>query len=252
MNKNMQKKVDKVKARLENGAEKTKQTYEAAKIQCVRKTVHDPEHKLAGIDSVGTTMQGNERCNQRILTALLTGDLDNICLKCYADRLTSTYKPLDAKLEVNLFILSTRILTEEEIANINLLTFFVRIESFGDVMNKTMCINYINIIRYYNMQNFAIWSKNLDLWCETFDEIGKPENTTFVFSSTHIDKVDPVPAKWAHYVDHVFTVCSTAEKAMEMCKLYDGIPCAGIKCLVKCGCKCYKRDTKKYVFEVQR
>lgn len=190
-------------------------------------TVHDKNHKLAGMESISTNVLLNKICRARMENG------DNVCHRCYASRLTNIYDSLSLKLARNTNKLS-RTLKESEIPRFN--TKYARIEAFGDVQNTLQAINYIRIIYSNPDTQFGIWTKNVDIWEKAFGCMGKPSNCTFVVSSQKINETDTrYENDWL--VDHVFTVFTKDHPSN----------CAGIRCM---DClKCYKKDTEFYIDE---
>ena len=200
---------------------------------------------------INTSVTNNPYCIARRAAALKRGDLDCVCLKCYAENLLCCFKPTELAALYNQHILTSHLLTDEEIAAINLNTDKVRFEMFGDVSNVTQARNYIRIAKANKYTAFGAWSKNWNLWLQAFAAEGKPENLTFVYSSYHLDKVDEVPAAIDPYVDYVFTVCSDKNKYNAFLAAYaDSAPCEGISCN-RCA-HCYHRGNNRYVFELLR
>ena len=113
-----------------------------------------------------------------------------------------------------------------------------RINSAGDIPNKTYARNMIKIAMSHSFGRFAFWIKNDKVLIAATDEIGKPENAVYIKSSQTIGR----PAALPKYFDYVFTVYpdkKTTEKAIA-----DGsAECNGKKCK-ECGFKCYYRTHK--------
>ena len=200
----------------------------------VELTMHDKNHKLAGIESVSTCVLINDICEFR----RRSGACDGVCAHCYAASLNKAYKNLSVKLSRNYGRLTSHLLTDDEVPLFS--TFYGRVESFGDVRNVTHARNYIKIIRNNPRTKFGIWSKNIGIWAAAFKIDGKPENCTFVFSSSHINQRETVPEFALAFTDHVFTVFTPGHDSN----------CAGIKCMT--CLKCYKKDTEFYIDEILR
>lgn len=202
-------------------------------------TTHSKGTKMEGIQSVSTLVTLNPICQSRRCVP------GSICEHCYAHNLTSFRKTLREALAKNTILLSSGILEDEEFPIIS--TMLGRVEAFGDVSDVTAARNYIRLERLNPRVDFAIWSKNDEIWYQAFLLEGKPENTTYVHSSMEVDKVDEIPERYQHMVDHVFTVWSKKRYAE-----FRGTKseCAGIRCL---SCKkCYKRGGIYYINEELR
>lgn len=201
-------------------------------------TTHNRETKLAGIQSISTSVLLNPICAKRRCNG-------GVCEKCYAAKLTAYRGTLEHCLERNTEILTTHLLENWEIPQFD--TVLGRIESFGDVMNVTQARNYLRIIRANPMTNFGVWTKNPGIWLAAFhQEGGKPDNMSFVLSSFTLNAPDTVPQYIAEFVDHVFTVYDAEHYD------YVGKPeeCAGLSC-AKCR-KCYKRGGSFHIAEKLR
>ena len=225
----------------------------------VHLTIPSDDHKLAGGWGINTSVTNNPYCIARRNWALKNGKLDCVCLACYADNLMNCYKTAEKTALYNQHILSSHLLTDEEISLIDFekddSRRYVRDEMFGDSGNLIQARNYVRIAKYWSKLKFGAWSKNWNLWRIAFIlEGGKPDNMTFVLSSVFVDKVDTIPASVAQYVDYVFTVCSTRETYNRFLEEYKDNckECAGIRCFSVCGAHCYNRGNAKYVFEILR
>lgn len=209
-------------------------------MQKIHITMHEKTHKMAGFQSVSTSVLENPICQAR------RTDPESVCAKCYADHLCRYRKPLQNCLSRNFEILNAGLLTEREALRVVFDTRYARIESFGDVASVTQARNYIRIIRANPDTDFGIWSKNAGIWQKAFELEGKPDNSTFVLSSIHLNRIDEVKPEWQSFVDHVFTVWSPDQY------IYAGTPheCAGIKC--RTCLKCYKRGTEFIINEKLR
>lgn len=201
-------------------------------------TNHSRKHKLAGIQSVSTSVLLNPICAKRRCNG-------GVCANCYAARLTKCRKNLQPYLEQNAKILTDHLLEDWEIPQFT--TVLGRFEAFGDVINVTHARNYLRIAKGNPFTHFAAWTKNPGIWLAAFhQEGGKPENMTFVLSSFTLNAPDPVPAYIAEYVDHVFTVYDAEHYDFE------GKPeeCAALSCAT-CR-KCYQRGGSFHIAELLR
>lgn len=189
--------------------------------------------KMSGIPSISTSCLCNPICLKRMQ------DGDSICSHCFAQATLNRYTNASKAMESNYYLLT------ESILPLDLLPIFanvaiVRIESFGDVANKTQAINYLNIIKANPNVIFAWWSKNMAIIKSAIDEIGKPENLILVESSAKLNK-----AKVASngYVDKVFTVYD--EKTIADNNI--NINC-GARCCATCR-RCYNKNTESVISE---
>jgi len=193
---------------------------------CMNRAVWLSNHegKMEGIQSLSTPCSINTRCKRN---AEIEG---SICSKCYAMQLLSYRHSTEEHLIDNFQLLNDHILTAAEMPIIN--AAFFRIEAFGDVASVTQAANYIEIIRFNKWCNFAVFTKNPDLYKAAFKDHPKPSNMIFVVSSLFINKES---AAWKAFpeVDIIFT-CYEAEYAIEH---NIKINCGSADCL---GCRnCY-------------
>lgn len=194
------------------------------------------EGKMKGISSIGTSCANNPHCMKRRENG------ESVCSHCYAATYMKMRKSLREHLEENARILTTRLLTEDELPVINAQVF--RFESFGDLYNATHLINYLRICEYNPNTRFALWTKNTWILEEVFEKEKhpKPSNLSIVVSSMLLNReTSGCVGKW--YVDHIFTVYDKATIAAENVD----INCGARSCL---GCQiCYHTDTDFYVRE---
>lgn len=211
-------------------------------IESLNQTEHDGKMKY--VPSISTSCQRNQFCLARMKNKLA------VCVECFANALLSIRRNLEAAILMNLVILCDHLFTEQEADSIRIKFTkkmlewnphkYTRIESFGDVSCLVQARNYIRIIRANPDCNFAIWSKNWNIWYQAFELDGKPSNCTFVLSSLKINVPDQVPEKIKPYVDHVFTVYEGEYAAA------NGVEtnCAAKSCAA-CG-RCYEHNPKDF------
>ena len=118
------------------------------------------DQKLAGFIAINTPIANNPICQARVKKALEDGDVNCICIHCYAERLLAFRKKMQPSLMYNQHLLTSHILAESEIAPIPVYDgIAVRFEQFGDVSNAIQAENYVRIAGYHENQTFATWSK---------------------------------------------------------------------------------------------
>lgn len=191
--------------------------------------------KMEGMQSLSTSCRGNKYCMERAKNP------DSICSLCFADRMMDMYKNLDPCMQRNGDILSSKILSEDELPRINAAYF--RFESFGDLINEYHAINYFRICKKNPATHFALWTKNPFLIQKAIDDykVEKPKNLIIVLSSPFLNKkVDA--SRWT-FIDKTFTVYDN-----ETIKIKDlKINCGGRSCM---SClRCYKKNTSKDIRE---
>lgn len=165
--------------------------------------------KLYGVACVSTCPTVNPNC------LMAMSNPDSPCHHCFSVKTMAMYNSLREWLENNAAILSSRLLSEMEIAT--LVKYFrkdskagvVRIEAFGDAINTLQCINYLSIVNAgaaYGLY-FAMWTKLPHIWNIAISEMGKPANLTCIYSAPALNQtVCPMPAMY-DWLDCVFVVC---------------------------------------------
>lgn len=152
----------------------------------------------------------------------------SICEHCYAMRQMKMYKNMSPCYEKNAEILTSRILSDDELPTIPVIYF--RFESFGDLINWVQCVNYFNIAKKNPQTKFALFSKNMWIIKEAIESgAEKPDNLQIIQSSMFVNKPDK---KFAPWVDKVFTVYSNCENVEINC---------GARSCFTCH-KCYEKN----------
>lgn len=192
--------------------------------------------KMHGMQSISTSCLCNENCQKR------AKDPNSICSHCYAERQLSYQKNTADKMERNSVVLSSHLLTKEELPIIN--ASFFRFEAFGDLMNETHLLNYIKIAKANPYTHFALWTKNVWFLDNVFNKQGvkKPKNLVIVASSPVVNVELKLPEKYDKIVDKIFTVYDK-----KTAKTVD-INCGARNCLA-CH-RCYLKNTDKQIREI--
>lgn len=199
--------------------------------------------KMEGIPSISTNKYTNENC----IKLMNNHNNNTICKFCFVDKVANQYKTLTNALQNNTGILTTRLLSKNEIARLVDIQnrLYVRFESFGDLNNEIQLLNYCNIAKFYKLTNFALWTKHFNILIKFFKNGHKlPKNLTLVLSAPLINKglnkllVEKI--KTHHKNTITFEVVSDANTP--------GINCGGRKCM---DClNCYKPGKKHNVIEL--
>ena len=150
------------------------------------------------------------------------------------------YKTMQPCFQRNTEILTSRILTDDEIPTINALYF--RFESFGDIINTTQVSNYFNICKRNPKVKFALWTKNPAIVQRTINNgNAKPKNLQIVLSSHYINKQEDA-SRWS-FIDKVFTVYGKDYVKENNIN----VNCGAKSCLL-CN-KCYRKDSDMFINE---
>lgn len=206
--------------------------------------VNHNANKLQGISSISSSVHDNCFCKARQKIK------DCICKFCYAYNQQSYQTGLKEHNILNGIILRNILIPVEMFKSLPILFPILRIESFGDVANVIQARNYIRIIKAFPEKRCAIWSKNIEIWKTAFEIEGKPENTTYVHSSSKINIPDTINLEKYWFVDHIFTVYTKAyAKAHNIV-----INCGGKKCMVCIMNKtnCYYRNDILFINELKK
>ena len=192
--------------------------------------------KLKGIDSINTSPLINSFC--------LNSAKNNksICSECYSIKMLKTYRrSSNAAWIKNTKILSNKLLTLNQIANIKLEKDLVRFHSHGELTNFIHLQNFVNIAAFNNDKIFTLWSKRIDLINKFCDLNNKPTNLFFIYSSPLINK-DLKFNKTLRNFDKIFRVF-TAQKYSSL-----KLNCGSKNCI---NCKlCYSNNQVKYINEL--
>jgi len=207
--------------------------------------VNHYKRKLEGISSISSSVHDNCKC------AAWRKVKDCICQLCYAFNQQAYQTGLKEHNIINGLILRNVLLPVKAFKALTIVFPYLRIESFGDVANVIQARNYIRIIKAFPRKRCAIWSKNLEIWKQAIDAEGKPDNTTFVFSSPYLNKqVSRTILERYSFIDHIFTVY-TKKYAKEH---NITINCGGRKCLecIRKKINCYFRNDTLYINELEK
>lgn len=153
--------------------------------------------KMEGIPCIGTTMQLNPICRERVKVP------GSVCAHCFAARTTKAYKMLEAHLEENYLLLTEHLVPDDLLPRFKRTVRIVRFESFGDLATVTQARNYIRIARVNPGVIFGLWTKNPHILAEALEIERKPDNLVVILSSMHLNQRAAVKYD---FIDKVFTV----------------------------------------------
>lgn len=204
--------------------------------------VNHMSNKLEGICSISSSVHDNCFCKARQAIK------NCICSHCYAHSQQQRHTGLKEHNILNGIILRNVLIPVKFFKLLVIIFPYLRIESFGDTANVIQARNYIRIIKAFPGKRCAIWSKNIAIWEKAFTAEGKPKNTTYVHSSSFMNKPDNIDLSRYWFVDHIFTVYDK-QYAKEHNII---INCGGKKCLecIKAKKNCYFRNNILFVNEL--
>lgn len=193
--------------------------------------------KMTGIQSLSTNTALNERCQKN---ASVKG---SICEHCFAASMLKRYSNLNDKLTSNYELLTSQILSLEDLPIITNLYF--RFEAFGDLATPEQVVNYFNICKVNKRVQFALWTKNPDIIEKAIKkyQIKKPTNLNIIFSSLFMNTVNEKTANKYSFIDKIFTVYDADYITENDVK----INCGARSCLT--CLKCYTKNKTRYISE---
>lgn len=193
--------------------------------------------KMKNLVSLSTSVLDNPICQLRRLNA------ESICSHCFAASQMDCYKNMRPVFKKNLDILKETLLEEKDIPVILSKSGLGRGESFGDVCNHIQAANYMRIAAANPWLEWAVWTKNPEFYHRALELAlaDKPANLNIVLSSSMVNKVQDVPAKYSYFIDRVFTVYD--EKGIDEQGIT--INCGALSCAT-CR-KCYRKSDKVFL-----
>lgn len=211
-------------------------------------TINITKHsgKMEGLRSLSTYKNFNENCKRLAQNKL------SICSHCYVDKNIKRYSTkegnaLENALVDNHKLLTSRLLTKEEIIRLNLFNdVYFRFESFGDLNNEIQLRNYVNIAKHYKNTNFALFTKHYNIVYKFVKENKMPNNINLVLSGIFLNNpfntaiVDYIKKYHKNTITFVVYDEETAEETNTR-----------INCQKKCNTclNCYKKGKKFDVVE---
>ncbi|MGL4452466.1 MAG: hypothetical protein ACRCTZ_14975 [Sarcina sp.] len=201
-------------------------------------TIHK-DNKLEGIVSINTSTFYNPFCNSIGCrkTKRKDREKDKICHFCYAEKNELIYKNLELAL-----IKNSEILSKEKIEPFFINAAFVRIHSFGELINEQHMENIYNLAKFNKHATFCLMTKRYNIAMK----YPKLKNVVYIASSPVLNK--PIEnEKVLSYFDKTFTVY---EPDFDIEKIGKKINCHGLSC--KDCKKCYTRRGSKEINELLR
>lgn len=196
----------------------------------IYQTAYHKDGKIEGAFSFDSSATNCSFC--KAMRAKAEKDQRHICNYCY-DKKNENYRIESMNRHTLNMVIMMFVEFEPDELSIIPAGLINRIDSAGDIPNKTYARNMIKIAFINNNGKFAFWAKHEHALIAATDELGKPENAIYVKSSEIIG----TPAALPKYFDYVFTVYpdeKSTRKAIEK----GAAECNGKKCM-ECGWKCY-------------
>ena len=165
-------------------------------MQLLKLTNHVNSGKLAGFQSLNTSVEKNEYCQKMRSN-------DSICKACYAATMEKRYKGLRDNIQSNGELLSASVIDRDQLPFINASVF--RLHSTGELINDKHLINFINLASKNNHCRFVLWTKRTDIVNKVLRMVSLPDNLKLIYSNPKVDSKDIKPPK--HFTK-VFSVYS--------------------------------------------
>ncbi len=155
--------------------------------------------KMKGIPSVNTSSLKNKFCQA------MSKVKGSICSSCYSNRYSKFRTSLEKRLIQNSELLSSRLLTDQEIPMFN--SLFVRFNSFGEIINNTHYLNLMAIAKKNPQSTFGLWTKKYAIVMK----YEKVDNIKYIYSLSEVDGESP-SVKIRNWFDKVFMVQSKKDE----------------------------------------
>ena len=202
--------------------------------------------KMEGVPTISTSPLENPHCQKRVAETTARG-IDCVCRECFSIKTNRRYKALDKHMRENTVLLSGSVLPLEDLpifGNVR----FVRFEAFGDLVNDTHLLNFLNIARVNPFVTFTLFTKNAFILHHVFKGLGieKPSNLIIIFSSPRLN-VAMLNALDYPYIDKIFTVYTPDFLEFWGYDESNFINCGSRSC-VACG-RCYRKDSEAVISE---
>ena len=193
--------------------------------------------KLDGLRAISTNTVSNDFC-QKMYNS---GNGNNICTKCYSNKMLRTYrKNTQAALQRNSDLLSKSV-DDAVLKATRIMDAFLRLNAHGELINEQHLSNLVRLAELKPYTSFTLWTKRKNIVRKFFDTHDKPDNLILIYSNPRISSIMDSPPE---YFDKTFNNVLEHESV-------DQQNCTGQKCA---DCLlCYtKNDVKTIVEKVKK
>ena len=193
--------------------------------------------KLDGLRAISTNTVSNDFC-QKMYNS---GNGNNICTKCYSNKMLRTYrKNTQPALQRNSDLLSQSV-DDAVLKATRILDSFLRLNAHGELINEQHLSNLVRLAELKPYTSFTLWTKRKNIVRKFFDTHDKPDNLILIYSNPRISSIMDSPPE---YFDKTFNNVLEHESV-------DQQNCTGQKCA---DCLlCYtKNDVKTIVEKVKK
>ena len=135
--------------------------------------------KLDGLNSINTSALNNQFCID------MYKNKKSICSYCYATNQEKQYTNVNKRYLNHLQILSETILTDKQIKAFKFTSQYVRLHSFGELVNLNHLLNFYRICELWPGLNFTLWTKRIDLISKLSF---KPNNLRLIYSNPILNR----------------------------------------------------------------
>lgn len=159
---------------------------------------HHTNGKMSGLVSLNTSSLNNDFCKKK------SRNRNNICHFCYSTK----YEKLRKNLE-KAYLKNGLILKRDHIEIPVIPYRWLRVNSFGELINISHLDNIVQLARKNDHCTFSLFTKRLSLLNYYFYNNNKPKNLIVIYSTTKLNKVleyNDLSFKNKKIIDKVFSV----------------------------------------------
>lgn len=197
----------------------------------IKITQHGKDTKMQGLSSLNTSSLKNPFCKN------MSQNKDNICFSCYSNIYSKMRKNLELVLQEN-----SRLLSKTYDKKINFNDKIVRLDSFGELINRVHFKNLIKICLDNPKTSFTLWSKRKNIINHVFRSMRKPSNLILIYSNPLVNNEAKLP-KYFNKTFNVYTKKYSIENNIK-------INC-GKKICIECNI-CYSKNIIRIVNELKK
>ncbi len=194
--------------------------------------------KLEGLRAISTNTVSNSFC-QKMFNS---GKEDNICTKCYSNKMLRTYrKNMEPALQRNSDLLSKHV-SDSILKATRIMEAFIRINAHGELINEQHLANIVRLAELKPHCNITLWTKRADIVRKFFNVHDKPSNLILIFSNSLIGNIMKKPPR--HFDKTFNNVPESMHKEKQNCT---GQKCADcLLCYQHNGIDTIVEKVKKY------
>ena len=143
------------------------------------KSTKKRKSKMNGLNSINTSALANKYCTA------MNKSKKFVCGSCFAIHQEKQYKNVKVRYLDHLQILSETILSDNEIKAFKFTSQYIRLHSFGELVNLNHLLNFYRIAELWPELNFALWTKRIDI----VEKLSfKPNNLRLVYSNKYVNR----------------------------------------------------------------